>query len=47
MVLAIQTGTISSEEVDGAKEASTVEAAVVNITIAETTQLLNICLKEK
>ena len=41
------TRTNSPEEVDGAKEAPVAEAAAVAVMITETTQSLNIRLKEK
>ena len=45
MVSVILTGTKSPEEVDRAKEAPVADATAVAVTIAETTQLLNIHLK--
>ena len=47
MVPVIPTGTKSPEDVDRAKEALVAEGAVVAVTIAETTQLLDIHLKGK
>ena len=47
MVPITPTGTKTPEEVDGDKEALTVETTAVAVTITETAQLLNICLKEK
>ena len=44
---ATPTGTKSQKEVDRAKRAPAAEATAVADAIAETTQLLNICLKEK
>ena len=41
------TGTKSPEEVDGTKKVPAAEAAAVAMTIVETTQSLNICLKGK
>ena len=46
MVPVITTGTKYIREVGGAEEALVAEAAVVTVTIAETTQTLNIHLKE-
>ena len=47
MVPIIPTGTKSLEEVNGAKEATVEEVAAFVVTIEETTQSLNICLKGK
>ena len=47
MIPVIPTGSKSQGEVNRAKEALAVEAAVIAVTVAETTQLLNIHLKEK
>ena len=47
MVLVTPTKTKSPKEADGAEEAPAAKATAVAEAIAETTQLLNICLKEK
>ena len=47
MALLIPTRTKSLEDVDKAKEAPVAKAAVVAVTIVETTRSLNIHLKEK
>ena len=47
MALVTPTGTKSQEEEDGAEEALTAEAMAVVVTISETTQSRNICLKGK
>ena len=43
----VRIGTRSPEEVDGAEEDPAAVAMVIAVTVAETTQLQNIHLKEK
>ena len=43
----VRTRTITLEEVDGAEETPAAEAAAIAVTIAETSRLQNMHLKEK